>query len=239
MVKHHLIDVCSPTEYYSVFNYQQDVRSLIEELTKRNKRIIIVGGTGLYIKSALYDYDFSLEKTSCTYEDLSNEEILNRIKDLNKDMELPHQNNRQRLVRLLNKLENNVETTNNKDKALYPMLIIGLTTDRDYLYERINNRVEEMFANGLIAEIENLKGDYVNSRVLNSAIGYKEFTKYFTNENSIEEVKEQIKKDSRHYAKRQYTFFNNQFNTNWFNVNFTDFSSTIDEVLSFINTKEK
>ena len=235
---HHLVDICLPTEYYSVFNYQQDVRQLIEQITKRNKRIIIVGGTGLYIKAALYDYDFSKDESVNTYNELSNEEILEKIKSLDKNIELPHQNNRQRLVRLLNKLENHVETSNNKDKALYPHIVIGLTTDRTYLYERINKRVEEMFKEGLLDEVEALKDDYANSRVLNSAIGYKEFTKYFSNEASLDEVKEQIKKDSRHYAKRQYTFFNNQFNTNWFNANFTDFSKTISEVMTFIKEKD-
>ncbi len=237
-VPHHLINICEPSQYYSVYNYQKDVRNLINELAKKNKRIIIVGGTGLYIKAALYDYNFSVENTCNNYEDLSNEEIISKIKSYQKEIILPHQNNRQRLVRLLNKLENDAIFSNNKDKALYPHIVIGLTTDRDYLYERINKRVDEMFKTGLIEEVEQLKKYYDSSRVLNTAIGYKEFTKYFSNEKSIDEVKKEIKTNSRHYAKRQYTFFNNQFATNWFNVDFTDFSKTISEVITFIKEKE-
>ncbi len=234
-VAHHLIDVCSVNDYYSVYNYQKDARRVIEELTKKNKRIIIVGGTGLYIKALLYDYNFSLEKNSSLYEDLSNEEILNKIKAFNTNEELPHVNNRQRLVRVLNKLENNYVSTNNKDVALYPHKIIGLSTKRDYLYERINKRVDLMFDKGLLKEVESLKDYYKTSRVLNTAIGYKEFNKYFTKEKSLEEVEEEIKKNSRHYAKRQYTFFNNQFKVRYFDVNFKDFSKTVEEVLDYIS----
>ena len=228
-IPHHLIDIKEVWEEYSVFEYQKDVRKLIEEITSRNKRIIIVGGTGLYIKSALYDYDFTEGSTNNLYEDLTNEEIYQKILTYVKTTDV-HINNRQRLVRLLNKLENNETTTNNKDKLLYPIKVIGLTTDREYLYERINNRVDIMFSNGLITEVENLKEYYDNSRILNSGIGYKEFKEYFTKTKSIEEVIEQIKLDSRRFAKRQYTFFNNQFNVNWYNVDFNNFSNTINKI---------
>ena len=228
-IPHHLIDIKEVWEEYSVFEYQKDVRKLIEEITSRNKRIIIVGGTGLYIKSALYDYEFTEGSTSNLYEDLTNEEIYQKILTY---IEAPnvHINNRQRLVRLLNKLENNEPTTNNKDKLLYPIKVIGLTTEREYLYERINNRVDIMISNGLITEVENLKEYYDNSRILNSGIGYKEFKEYFTKTKSIEEVIEQIKLDSRRFAKRQYTFFNNQFNVNWYDVDFNNFNNTINKI---------
>lgn len=228
-IPHHLIDIKEVWEEYSVFEYQKDVRKLIEEITSRNKRIIIVGGTGLYIKSALYDYEFTEGSTSNLYEDLTNEEIYQKILTYVKTTDV-HINNRQRLVRLLNKLENNEPTTNNKDKLLYPIKVIGLTTDREYLYERINNRVDIMISNGLITEVENLKEYYDNSRILNSGIGYKEFKEYFTKTKSIEEVIEQIKLDSRRFAKRQYTFFNNQFNVNWYNVDFNNFNNTINKI---------
>lgn len=228
-IPHHLIDIKEVWEEYSVFEYQKDVRKLIEEITSRNKRIIIVGGTGLYIKSALYDYEFTEGSTSNLYEDLTNEEIYQKILTYVKTTDV-HINNRQRLVRLLNKLENNEPTTNNKDKLLYPIKVIGLTTDREYLYERINNRVDIMISNGLITEVENLKEYYDNSRILNSGIGYKEFKEYFTKTKSIEEVIEQIKLDSRRFAKRQYTFFNNQFNVNWYDVDFNNFNNTINKI---------
>ena len=231
-IPHHLIDIKDVCEEYSVFDYQKDVRKLIDEISSRNKRIIIVGGTGLYIKAALYDYNFTEGTTNNQYEDLSNEEILEKIKEYN--VELPNINNRIRLVRLLNKLENNEEITNNKDKLLYPVKVIGLTTSRDYLYERINKRVDIMIENGLLDEINKLKDKYKNSRVLNSGIGYKEFYDYLYNNESLENTLNKIKQDSRRFAKRQYTFFNHQFNTTWFDVDFNNFNNTIEEVYNYI-----
>ncbi len=232
---HHLIDIRDVDEEYSVFDYQKDVRELIEKLTKENKRIIIVGGTGLYIKAALYDYNFEKDVfKNKTYEELTNMEILEKIKKYNID-NIPHVNNRKRLVRLLNKLENNEPITNNKDNLLYNIKVIGLTTDRDYLYERINKRVDKMVENGLLDEIESLKDKYPNSRILNSGIGYKEFYDYLYNNEPLEVVLENIKQNSRRYAKRQYTFFNHQFKTNWFNVDFDNFENTINEVYNFIS----
>lgn len=232
-IPHHLIDIKDVDEDYTVFDYQKDLRKKIEEITSRGKQIIIVGGTGLYIKAALYDYKFTEGTTYNEYNDLSNEEILSKIKEY-KVEKLPELNNRKRLVRLLNKLENNEEITNNKDKLLYNIKVIGLTTDRETLYKRIDKRVDIMMENGLLDEINSLKEDYKNSRILNSGIGYKEFYDYLYNNKSLEDVIEEIKKNSRHFAKRQYTFFNHQFNTNWFNVDLNNFDNTIIEVMDFL-----
>ena len=209
------------------------MRNLIEDISNRGKRIIIVGGTGLYIKAALYDYKFTTGTTNNMYEDLSNEEILNKIKTYDIE-ELPNINNRIRLVRLLNKLENNEEITNNKDKLLYPIKVIGLTTDRDLLYERINRRVDIMVENGLLDEINKLKDKYKTSRILNSGIGYKEFYDYLYGDVSLDIVLDKIKQNSRRFAKRQYTFFYNQFDTKWFDVDFDNFNNTIEEVYNYI-----
>ena len=179
-IPHHLIDIKDVDEKYSVFDYQTDCRRVIDEITNRGKRIIIVGGTGLYIKAALYDYKFEEGTTYNNYDDLSNEEILNRIKKYDVEV-IPDINNRRRLERLLTRLENGEEITNNKDKLLYPIKVIGLTTDRDYLYERINNRIDKMISDGLLNEIESLRDKYNNSRILNSGIGYKEFYDYLFN----------------------------------------------------------
>lgn len=232
-IPHHLIDIKDVEDEYSVYDYQQDVRRLITEITNRNKRIIIVGGTGLYIKAALYDYEFKEGTTSKTYDYLSNEELLTELKKYTDEVSV-HKNNRKRLIRLLNKYENNEVISNKKDNLLYPCKVIGLTTSRDYLYERINTRVDIMIKNGLLDEINSLKDYYPNSRILNSGIGYKEFSDYLFNNQSLEETIDQIKLDSRRYAKRQYTFFKHQFQTNWFDVNFEDFNKTIIEVYNFI-----
>jgi len=232
-IPHHLIDIKDVEEEYTVFDYQKDVRRLIDEITSRGKRIVIVGGTGLYIKAALYDYKFTEGTTYKEYEELSNTEILEKIKKYNVE-NLPEVQNRKRLVRLLNKLENNEELTYDKDKCLYNIHVIGLTCDRDYLYERINKRVDIMINNGLLDEINSLKDSYKSSRVLNTGIGYKEFYDYLFNNKKLEEVIEEIKKDSRRYAKRQFTFFKHQFNTHWYNVDFNNFNNTIEEVLNDI-----
>lgn len=226
---HHLIDIKEPTEKYSVYDYQQDVRNLISEISKRNKRIIIVGGTGLYIKAALYNYVFKEKTTSNSYNNLSNEDLVNKLKQYTKEISI-HKNNRKRLVRLLNKYENGEPITNEKDELLYPIQVVGLTADRELVYDRINKRVEKMLEEGLLDEVLSLKDLYATSQVLNTAIGYKEFTDYFKDMKTVKEVIEQIKLDSRHYAKRQYTFFKHQFPTNWYDVNFNNFDETINHI---------
>jgi tRNA dimethylallyltransferase len=228
-IPHHLLDIKSVEEDYTVFDYQRDCRKKIEEITSRGKRVIIVGGTGLYIKAALYNYQFQEGTTYKEYTDKTNEELLEEIKTYSLET-YPEVENRKRLVRLLNKLENNEPITNYKDECLYPIQVIGLTTSRDLLYERINKRVDQMIENGLLEEINSLKEKYLHSRILNSGIGYKEFYDYLYNNKSLEEVIEEIKKNSRRFAKRQYTFFNHQMNTNWFEVDFNCFENTIKEV---------
>lgn len=232
-IPHHLIDIKEPNKEYSVYDYQQDVRKIIKDLSSKNKRIIIVGGTGLYIKAALYNYQFTKGTKNNTYDNLTNEELLEKINSYNYKHNI-HINNRKRLVRMLNKLENNEVLTENKDECLYPIQVIGLTAKRDIVYQRINDRVEEMLKKGLLEEVNSLKPYYKTSRVLNTAIGYKEFTKYFTKEKELTTVIEDIKKNSRHYAKRQYTFFNHQFKTVWYETNFKDFNETINKVYNDI-----
>lgn len=226
---HHLIDIKEPTEKYSVYDYQQDVRNLISEISKRNKRIIIVGGTGLYIKAALYNYVFKDGTMSNSYSNLSNEDLVDRLKQYTNELNV-HKNNRKRLVRLLNKYENGEPITNQKDELLYPIHVIGLTAARELVYDRINKRVEKMLDEGLLDEVLSLKNFYPTSQVLNTAIGYKEFTDYFKEVKTLPEIIEQIKLDSRHYAKRQYTFFKHQFPTNWYDVNFNNFDETISHI---------
>lgn len=233
-IVHHLFDIRNVCDEYNVFEYQKDVRKLIDDISKRGKNIIIVGGTGLYIKAALFNYEFSLGGNDNTYDNLSNEEIRDKILMYTDRVEV-HVNNRKRLIRLLNKYENGEVVTKNKDEVLYPCQVIGLTTDRELLYERINMRVDNMMKNGLLGEVTSMKKEYLNSRILNSAIGYKEFYNYFYGEKRLEDVIEEIKLHSRRYAKRQYTFFRNQFDTKWFEVDFDYFSNTVQDVFDFLN----
>lgn len=226
-IPHYLFDIKNVTDDYTVYDYQKDVRKLIEE--NKNQNIILVGGTGLYLKAALYDYQFTTETSKKDYSAYSTDELYKMA--LQKDPETSiHPHNRQRLERFLNK-EN---TEYHEPIPLYKHLIIGLTTDRDKLYNRINNRVDQMIKNGLIDEVKSFYDQGIKSKPLLGGIGYKELYAYFNGELSLDTAIENIKKDSRHYAKRQYTFFNNQFDVKWFDVDFTNFQNTINNVIKYV-----
>lgn len=236
-VVHHLLDICDIKDNYTVYDYQKDCRMKIDEIKSRNKNIIIVGGTGLYIKSALYDYRFEDEKELNSYLELTNEEILEKIKKYEPNCSI-HVNNRRRLVRLLNKYENNVITKKTGNNQLYDFVMIGLTTDRDTLYKKINNRVDEMIKDGLLEEAKSLYDKNIHTKAIQTGIGYKELYPYFDGKISKEEAISNIKQNSRHYAKRQYTFFKNQFsNINWVETNYQDFNQTIKDAISYIEKK--
>ena len=231
-IPHHLIDIKNYDEDYSVYDYQIDARKTIKELEEKGKNIIFVGGTGLYVKAALFDYQFKEEEKNTEYESLSNEELYSRIMKIDKDIEVDKDNKR-RLIRTLINLEND-NISYNKDKLLYDnVYFIGLETDRDILYDRINKRVDIMVENGLIEEAKYFYNKE-RTKATMTPIGYKELFKYFDGEISKEEAIDLIKKNSRHYAKRQFTFFKNQMDIKWFNVDFNNFDNTIKEVEKYI-----
>ena len=177
-VPHYLFDIVSVKDDFNAFLYQKLGRELLDKYSSKN--IVIVGGTGLYIKALLYDYTFD-----------------------NKE---------------------------NKNKKLYNFKLIGLTRERQKLYDIINKRVDIMIDEGLIEEAQEVF-QYRNTHALKTAIGYKELFEYFDNKITKEEAIEKIKQNSRHYAKRQYTFFNHQFNDmTWYNVD----ELTIDEIVNKI-----
>lgn len=231
-IPHHLFDIQEVTKDYSVYDYQKDCRQKIKEIQNKGKNVIIVGGTGLYIKAALYDYKFEKEEKNINdYEGFSNDELYELLlkKYPNTDI---HKNNRKRVIRALNKTNKTVIT----DKLLYDVIFIGLTTNRENLYNIINSRVDKMIDNGLLEEVKNLYDRNIKSKAIMTGIGYKELYKYFDKEITLEEAKELIKRNSRRYAKRQYTFFNHQLKINWINVDYTNFTNTIDEVKKIINS---
>ena len=231
---HHLLDIRNYDETYTVYDYQKDARNMIAKLQKLEKNIIMVGGTGLYIKAALYDYRFNEESTSVDYSNLTNEELYERIIRLNPSSKVDKNNNR-RLIRELINLENN-SINNLGNNLLYnDVYFIGLTTDRKTLYDRINKRVDVMKEAGLIEEAKYFYNLDRNAKSLKTVIGYKELFKYFDKEISLDEALDLIKKNSRHYAKRQYTWFNNKMNIKWFDVNFNNFNETIENVINYIN----
>ena len=230
-VEHLLIDFKDPKDMYTVYDYQKDVRNILDN--HHNENFILVGGTGLYIKAALFDYKFADDSTSETYDKLTNEELYKKVKEKHPETEI-HMNNRQRLVRALNK-DNKYDQ--NGDKLLYDAKFIGLTAPRDVLYQKIDNRVDAMIKEGLIEEVKSLYDENIRSKAVMTAIGYKELYSYFDKEISLEEAVNLIKQRSRKYAKRQFTWFNNKMDVKWFNVNYENFDSTIDEVINYLDNK--
>lgn len=221
--KHYLIDIKEPTDTYSVKEFQEKARFLINDISKKNKLPIIVGGTGLYIKACLYDYVFFDEdKEDNQYEDKTNQELYEMLKEKDsKALEKIHVNNRKRLVRALNIYEKHskgISTIKDEQahKMLYNAKIIGLTINREALYQRVEKRVDKMVEEGLVDEIKNLleSGVTFDNQAM-QAIGYKEFKDYFNKRKSLKECVEEVKKNTKHFVKRQYTFFNNQMPIEW------------------------
>lgn len=241
---HHLIDIKEPTENYSVKDFQDQVRLKIKEITNRGKLPIIVGGTGLYIKAALYDYEFGESQIDhqeyvIKYQNYSNKDLYNHLVAIDESSaQALHPNNRQRVLRAIAIYESTgvkkSETlAKQKHELIYDAKFIGLTLKRDVLYERINQRVDLMMEQGLFQEINDLmKKNYSPELQSMKAIGYKEWFAYFKGEQSLEETLELIKKNSRNYAKRQYTWFNNQVPVKWFEVNLNNFDKTIEAVIN-------
>lgn len=248
-IPHHLIDKKNPDEPYSVAAFQQTVRAKMEEIKSRGKLPIIVGGTGLYIKSVLYDYEFAGESESkevdeAKYGHLSNEELHAKLATVDeagaKDI---HPNNRKRVIRALEIYETSGVKKSEmiekqEHKMIYDACLIGLTDDRNVLYDRINKRVDVMYETGLVEEVKALfdQGIPAESQSIR-AIGYKELYDYFKGFISLEESKELIKRNSRRYAKRQYTWFNNQMDVTWFKVDVQHFDKTVQEVLTYVQNK--
>ena len=232
-IPHYLFDIVKPTDMYTVYDYQKDARKVIDNILLRGKRVIIVGGTGLYIKALLYDYEFQEENKTYDFSNMSNAELLDKINSYNLGINL-HINNRKRLERALTKLLNNNINANKSKTKLYDFLAVGLTAPREKLYKIIDDRVDRMIDNGLVDEVKSFYDRGIRSKAINTGIGYKELYLYFDGKLELEDAINLIKKNSRHYAKRQYTFFNNQMNIKWFNTNYDDFSKTVHEIYNYI-----
>ena len=242
-IPHHLFDIREINEDYTVCDYQKDARLKIDEILKKGKVPIIVGGTGLYIKAALYDYEFDKEEKELLneYNDLTNNELYDKLTKLDSNHNI-HKNNRKRLIRALNYIiATNKKYSDRKktNKLLFDTVFIGLTTDRSILYDKINNRVDKMVSLGLVEEAKKIYDLNVKTKAVMTPIGYKELFDYFKGIKSLGECLDLIKQKSRNYAKRQYTWFNNQMNINWFNVDYDNFNNTIEEVLNYLDNLPK
>ncbi len=235
--KHYLLDLLTPDQTFSVKEYQSIFRKTLNDLLIIYKDIVICGGTGLYIKASLYDYEFLDEDENTDYglDKLSNEELYNELVLLDKKAsETIHLNNRKRLIRALTLIKNNNvkksdliniqthELIYNKDIIRF----LFINPPRELLYENINKRVEHMFNLGLVEEVKNLLNKYNLSLTARQAIGYKEVIDYLNGLLSLDECKELVKKRTRNYAKRQITFFKNQFKCETFD----DFNQLLKEI---------
>lgn len=243
-IPHYLVDDYELTENYDVTIFQKEARKLIEDINNRGKLPIIVGGTGLYISSVLKNYIFLEEKENpeleAKLEGLSNEELYDKLLKLDeKSAKALHVNNRIRLIRALtiamsqDVLKSDI-VEEQDETILYDAHIISLTMDRKLLYERINERVLKMDEMGLEDELQAIVDKYDKPFELRGmfGIGYKEWKPYFEEEASKEEVLKEIQKRSRNYAKRQFTWFNNQFDATWFDVLDEDYKEKITQSVS-------
>ena len=238
-IPHYLFDIKNVDEEYSIYNYQKECRTIIDDILNRNKIPILVGGTGLYIKSALYDYTLTQENTENDYEELTTSELYSKLLTIDKNIDID-KNNRRRLIRALNYYNNtglSISTNKNGENLLYDTIFIGLTTDRNTLYERINNRVCNIISAGLIEEVKYYYDKNIKTKPLTGGIGYKELYEFFDKKVDLETAIDNIKKNSRRYAKRQYTFFNNKMYITWFNTDFNNFNKTVNEVLEYLKKK--
>lgn len=238
-IPHHLFDIKKVTEDYSVSDYQKDVRMVIDDCMKRGKLPILVGGTGLYVKAALYDYQFEPTSYKGDYHQFSNEALYQQLCQINPNTKI-HFNNRKRMERALDYYHETGQVLELKEKSetlLYPTIFIGLTCERHILYERINHRVDQMIENGLLEEAKKIYDSHIRTKAILTPIGYKQLFPYFEGTESLEHCLDHIKKDSRHYAKRQYTFFKHQLPVHWIDVNFEQFEKTVQEAFDYINRK--
>ena len=219
--KHYLLDIVKPDQTYSVKQYQEDFRKTYLALKKQYQTIIVCGGTGLYIKAALYDYAFEDEETAdiSDLDDMSNKELYELLKKLDsKATETIHMNNRKRVIRAIQIARthnvNKSEGIDQQEHQLYfkdeAVKFLFLNPNRDELYANINTRVDQMMNNGLLNEVKELLNKYKLSLTAKAAIGYKEVIDYLDGKYSLEECSELIKKRTRNYAKRQVTFFKHQ-----------------------------
>ncbi len=236
-IVHHMLDLVSLDEEFTLYDYQVKGRKILNDLINQNKNVIIVGGSGLYVKALLYDY--KLDKTDnirIDYSKYTNQELKNMADKIDKDNNI-HVNNRQRLERYITYYKQTGKTikkTNDINKKLYDFDIIGLKSDRETLYKRMNDRVDIMLENGLLEEAKSLK----DKKNFNNIIGYKELKQYFDGNLSFNEAIDLIKQNTRRYSKRQFTWFNNQMkDIKWFDVNYDNFNETLNEIDTYLNHK--
>ena len=240
-VKHHMLDVVEPIKKYNVGDYQKNVDNILKEKEKEKKNIIITGGTGLYISSITEGLSYLQTADSLLREELmkkDTDELYNELKAIDPEAALDiHKNNRRRVERALEvfKLTGekfSVLSKKNIKGNNYSFLKVALERDRDILYERINLRVEIMIEKGLVKEVKELYEKYGENLKKINIIGYTQLIDYFNNNCTFEEAIENIKRDSRRYAKRQFTWFKNDPSYIWYDLDKMGEERIIDKITS-------
>lgn len=221
-VPHHLYGHIPLNERYDIAKYQIEARRVIKDILERGKTPIMVGGSGLYLRAALYDYDLSVDTSSVDlspYENMTNEELHAILEKLDPEeaKKLPKENRRRVLrdiaICLAAKESKTSLLAKQNHEPIYPTRFFALSKERKILYAHLDERVEKMFGDGLLRETLPLIEQYGENAPAFQAIGVKELFPYLRHEISLEEAKNQIKLDTRHYVKRQETFFRHQFPT--------------------------
>ncbi|HLR73481.1 MAG TPA: tRNA (adenosine(37)-N6)-dimethylallyltransferase MiaA [Pseudogracilibacillus sp.] len=244
-VPHHMLDILNPDEPFSVADYQKQVQKKISDLNKQDITPLLVGGSGLYIQAVLYDYVFSDQKRDETLTKqlearLETEGNLALYEELQQvdpvQAKHIHPNNKRRLIRALEVYQATGKTLSERQAeqnktSTYDYYIIGLKMDREALYDQINQRVDTMVQNGLVEEVKHLyERGYEHTQAM-KAIGYKELIPYIKGETDLNTAVELLKRNSRRYAKRQYTWFKNQMNIHWYDVTNAKYDKIVDSIL--------
>ncbi|HEX6593560.1 MAG TPA: tRNA (adenosine(37)-N6)-dimethylallyltransferase MiaA [Bacillota bacterium] len=254
-IPHYMIDCKQPDEPFSVVDFQQSVKEYIKDISSRNKLPIIVGGSGLYIQSIVYDYNFSKQKrdeqlTKRLEEQIKEEGVMplyHRLQEIDpQQAKKIHPNNHRRVIRALEVYKTTGLTMSEyhekqQKQSPYHMKLIGLRMDRKILYERINNRVDQMMNDGLLEEVKYFFDQGLENCQSMKAIGYKEFIPYFKGEQSLERSVELLKRNSRRYAKRQYTWFKNKLDVDWYSLHpetiYNKFTIILKDIEGFLQDK--
>lgn len=247
-IKHHLIDIIDPREPFNISIFQQKAKEAIEEILAKGKIPILVGGTGFYIQSILYDIDFDETQTDHAYRtsleniaaEKGNQYLHSQLKEVDEQSyNKIHPNNVKRVIRALeyyNQTGLPISKHNEEERkksSPYNFLFYMLNMNRQLLYNRIDKRVDEMFDKGLVQEVTELRNKgYSKELVSMQGLGYKEILSYLENECNLEEAKYIIKRDTRHFAKRQFTWFKREKDIQWLDLELYEFN--LEKILSKI-----
>lgn len=250
-IPHYMLDIKQPNEDFSVAEFKSLVEEHIASINDKGMIPIVVGGSGLYIQAVLYDYQFSERKRDeiitkqleAELAEIGNDKLHERLEKIDpKQAAKIHPNNFRRVIRALEVYESTGKTLTEqqgeqKNEAQYEHLLIGLEMDRALLYEQINLRVDGMVDAGLVKEVQKLyDAGYEDTQAM-KAIGYKEIIPHIKGEISLEAAVDTLKRNSRRYAKRQYTWFKNQLDVNWFTLTTSNYEAEKAQIFEFIKKR--